>query len=139
MSNNVIKLIKRTQIFRDLLDKEVSLILDRCNVILVKENELILKKGDKQSNLIIILEGTARLERRDGSKVQLGAGSFFGELNLLEEDLVATNIYADTEEVHCLSIPFKHIDSLYSENLRIYGVIMANLAKMLATRLKKAR
>lgn len=138
MSNNVIKLIKKTQIFRDLLDKEIDMILKGCSVIEIEKDQKVLSKGEKQKDLIVTLEGNVYLTRGDGTKITLGPGSFFGELILLSDDIVAVDIYAQSESVFALVIPFDHIHNLYTKDLRIYGVVMANLAKMLAGRLKKA-
>ena len=138
MSNNVIKLIKKTQIFQGLLDKEVDKILEGCSVIQVEKDQKVLSKGDVQRELMVTLEGNVYLTRKDGTNITLGPGSFFGELILLSDDIVATDIYAQSDCVFVLVIPFDHIHSLYSKDLRIYGVIMANLAKMLAGRLKRA-
>ena len=138
MSNNVIKLIKKTQIFRDLLDKEVDKLLEGWSVLEVEKDQKVLTKGEKQKDLIVTLEGNVYLTRKDGTQVSLGPGSFFGELILLSDDIVATDIYAQSESVFVLVIPFDHIHDLYTKDLRIYGVVMANLAKMLAGRLKRA-
>lgn len=138
MSNNVIKLIKKTQIFQDLLDKEVEKILEGCSVAQFTRGNKILIKGEVQSDLLIILEGEVSLTRKDGTDIQLGAGSFFGELILLADDIVAADIVAYSDEVFILQLPFKHIHKQYQDNMRVYGVIMANIAKMLASRLKRA-
>lgn len=138
MSNKVIKLIKKSPIFYDLLDKEIEEIIHDCSIVCYEKNDLILEKGKKSQDLIIVIDGDVELKRGDNSWASLGPGSVFGELILLNEDLQAVDVRAHSEEVHILEIPYLKIHKFYAQEIRIYGILMANLAKMLAKRLKKA-
>ena len=124
--------------FYDLLDRELEQIINDCRIVVYEENDLILEKGKQTDNLIIIIDGEVELQRGDGKGLVLGPGSLFGELILLNEDVNATNIKAKSESVHILEIPYYKIHKFYAEDVRIYGILMANLATMLAKRLKKA-
>lgn len=138
MSNEVIRLIKKSPMFYDLLDKEVEQIIIDCRIIEYKQSNLILAKDAKIDSLIIVVDGEVELQRADGKGLVLGPGSLFGELILLNDDVNAANIKAKSETVHVLEIPYYKIHQFYAEDIRTYGILMANLAKMLAKRLKKA-
>lgn len=136
--SDVIKIIKSTSLFQNLLDKEIEDIVLDCSVLRFKQNDKILVKDNKSKNLLIVIDGEVSLKRGDGTSVQLKAGSLFGELLLLQEDKIAADVIAHTDTVDVLEIPYKNIQKYYSNNLRTYAILMENLAKMLAKRLKKA-
>lgn len=138
MSNEVIRLIKKSPMFYDLLDKEVEQIIIDCRIVEYEQSNLILAKDAKIDSLIIVIDGEVELQRADGKGLVLGPGSLFGELILLNDDVNAANIKAKSETVHVLEIPYYKIHQFYAEDIRTYGILMANLAKMLAKRLKKA-
>lgn len=138
MSNEVIKLIKKNPLFYELTEKEIESIISDCNVHQFHKDSLILSAGAKNPNLTIILDGETYLTRRDGTRVNLKAGSLFGELNLLSDSIVATNIFASSETVSVLEVPFEKIHEFYASNMRTYAILMANLAKMLAKRLQRS-
>lgn len=124
--------------FHDLLDREVESIVIDCTVKEFEQSELVLKKGNRTNCLTIVIDGEVELQRASGQGVKLGPGTLFGELILLNEDLIAADVKASSKKVHIVEIPYEKIYKYYAENLRIYGILMANLAKMLARRLKKA-
>lgn len=124
--------------FYDLLDKEVEQIIIDCRIVEYEQSNLILAKDAKIDSLIIVIDGEVELQRADGKGLVLGPGSLFGELILLNDDVNAANIKAKSETVHVLEIPYYKIHQFYAEDIRTYGILMANLAKMLAKRLKKA-
>lgn len=124
--------------FYDLLDREVEMIVSDCRIICFETDDLVLKKGKKTDSLMIVIDGEVELSRGDGTGLTLGPGSLFGELILLNEDVIAADVKAKSEQVYTLEIPYYKIHRFYAEDTRIYGILMANLAKMLAIRLKRA-
>lgn len=138
MGNDVVKFIKKSPMFYDLLDKEVEGIIHDCRIICYEKSGLILEKGKKSQNLIIVIDGEVELKRGDNSWVKLGPGTLFGELLLLNEDLIAADVRTISKDVYILEISYEKIHKYYAEDIRVYAILMANLAKMLAKRLKKA-
>jgi CRP-like cAMP-binding protein len=124
--------------FYDLLDREVEIIISDCRVIRYDKADAVLKEGDLSKDLTIVVDGKVDLKRGDGTYITLGPGSLFGELLLLNDDKVAADVIANSKIVDILEIPFDKIHSFYGEDLRTYAILMANLAKMLAKRLKRA-
>lgn len=138
MSNEVIRLIKKSPMFYELLDREVEAIISDCRVIRYDKSDEILKAGEISEDLTIVIDGKVDLKRGDGTLLTLGPGSLFGELLLLNDDKVSADVIANTDQVDILEIPYSKIHRFYGEDLRTYAILMSNLAKMLAKRLKRA-
>lgn len=129
--------LKNIDLFKNLRTKELFALIEDSEIHQISPEKHILKKGEKDSNLKIIIKGEAYLYRADQTKVTLGPGAYFGELNLLKESTVQADILASSE-VDILVLPYDEIHRCYSADLRVYGVLMENLARLLSTRLKKA-
>ena len=138
MSNEVIRLVKKSPMFYDLLDREVEAIVSDCRVIRYDKSDEVLKAGELSEDLTIVIDGKVDLKRGDGTFLTLGPGTLFGELLLLNDDKVAGDVIANSKQVDILEIPYHKIHNFYGEDLRTYAILMANLAKMLAKRLKRA-
>jgi len=138
MSNEVIRLVKKSPMFYDLLDREVEAIISDCRVIRYDKLDEVLRAGEHSENLTIVIDGKVDLKRGDGTFLTLGPGSLFGELLLLNDDKVTADVIASSKQVDILEIPYYKIHNFYGEDLRTYAILMANLAKMLAKRLKRA-
>lgn len=133
----LIEQLKNIDLFKNLRTKELFALIENSQIHQISPECHILKKGDNDSNLKIIIKGQAYLYRADETKVTLGPGAYFGELNLLQESVVQTDIMASSE-VDILVLPYDDIHECYSKDLRVYGVLMENLAKLLSKRLKRA-
>jgi CRP-like cAMP-binding protein len=66
--------------------------------------QIVALEGDPGSGMFVIVEGTARVEWRGGS-VDLGPGSFFGELTLLAPGGARIARVRAATEMRCLAIP----------------------------------
>lgn len=66
--------------------------------------QIVALEGDRGSGMFVILDGTALVEWRGGS-VELGAGSFFGELTLLAPGGTRIARVRAASEMRCLAIP----------------------------------
>jgi signal-transduction protein with cAMP-binding, CBS, and nucleotidyltransferase domain len=78
MSNEVIRLVKKSPMFYDLLDREVDAIISDCRVIRYDKSDEVLRAGEQSENLTIVIDGKVDLRRGDGTFLTLGPGSLFG-------------------------------------------------------------
>lgn len=126
--------LKITDLFQNLRKKEIFEILENSEVHQYPAKSLILEKGSVDQYIKILVKGKVYLERQNGTRVELDRGAYFGELNLLNDSNVKADIYALTD-VDVLLIPYVDIENCYKKDLRVYGVLMENLARVLARRL----
>lgn len=90
MSAPTVEALGKTQIFQGLSDAEVSRIVEVGRVEYWQENALVLEEGSYGPRMMVILEGTVEILRRDPNGVQrtiteLGPGEILGEMSLLLE------------------------------------------------------
>lgn len=130
-------ILKMTDLFKNLKRNEIFDLLENTKVHHFKPNEIILKSGEIDQNIKIIMNGRVYLHRLNGERVELGTGSYFGELNLLNESNVKVDVFA-LSEVEILIISKNAIEECYKKDHRVYGVLMENLAKVLAKRLSSS-
>ena len=86
--------LKNIDLFKNLRTKELFALLENSEIHQISPENHVLKKGDKDSSLKVIIKGQGYLYRADQNKVTLGTGSYLGELNLLKESTVQADILA---------------------------------------------
>jgi len=91
--------LAQVKMFSSLNKKELAMVSRASDVITVKDGTDIVREGTYGHDFYLILEGAATV-RRNGRKVaELGPGSYFGELSLLDNGPRSATITAagDTE------------------------------------------
>ena len=91
--------LAQVKMFSSLNKKELAMVSRASDVITVKDGTDIVREGTYGHDFYLLLEGAATV-RRNGRKVaELGPGSYFGELSLLDNGPRSATITAagDTE------------------------------------------
>jgi CRP/FNR family transcriptional regulator, cyclic AMP receptor protein len=91
--------LAQVKMFSSLNKKELTMVSRAADVITVKDGAEIVKEGTFGHDFYLILSGKATV-RRNGRKVaDLGPGSYFGELSLLDNGPRSATVVAegDTE------------------------------------------
>lgn len=104
--------LDKVPILNSLSDMEKMQLADALKVKVYKAGDLIIKEGDDGDDFFIVEEGeVVCTKNKAGTEVevspQLGAGNFFGELALLNDDKRQASVKATTAEVECLTIDRK--------------------------------
>jgi voltage-gated potassium channel len=121
-----VALLRGGWLFSECTDDEIERIAALVHGRRVPAGHVVVREGDEGREFFVIADGTARVTVGDGTEVaELGPGSFFGEMALLDGgDRVATVTAASTLELLVL-----HRDE-FNEML---GMAMPTLApKLLA-------
>jgi len=88
--------LKELPLFAGLGRRERKRVAPLVEQVDVEEGREIVTQGDVAHELFVIVEGTARVSR-DGEHVrELGAGDFFGEIALLDEERRRTSTVVAT-------------------------------------------
>lgn len=78
--------------------------------------QVVVHEGDSSLNLFIVMSGHALVAREAGGAVhELGPGTFFGELGLVEEHPRTATVTAK-DELTCLLLPAWEFRSLLNEH-----------------------
>ncbi len=87
--------LAQVKMFSSLNKKELTMISRAADVITVKDGVEIVREGTYGHDFYLIVSGAATV-RRNGRKVaDLGPGSYFGELSLLDNGPRSATVVAD--------------------------------------------
>ncbi len=89
--------LKEVPFFASLKKKDLSVIAKHTDEIDVPAGKVLAREGDIGHEFFVIEEGTAEVTRGGQKVAELGAGDFFGEIALLEEDRRTATVTAMTD------------------------------------------
>jgi CRP-like cAMP-binding protein len=72
--------------FSSLSKQDLAVVAQQTDEVDVPEGRVLVREGDFGSEFFVIDSGTAEVTRGDARLAELGAGDFFGEMALLEEE-----------------------------------------------------
>ncbi len=86
--------LKTIPLFAELNEHERNQIARWADEVEVAEGEHLVHQGAFAHEFFVILEGSAKVTQDDRDLTELGAGDFFGEIALLEEDRRTASVTA---------------------------------------------
>jgi CRP-like cAMP-binding protein len=96
--------------------------------------QVVALEGDPGSGMFLILDGTALVEWRGGS-VELGPGTFFGELTLLAPGGTRIARVRAATEMRCLAIPRDDAIELIESEHSVTITMLKEIARRFASAL----
>lgn len=98
--------------------------------------EVLVKRGEKSSDLFVILEGTVNILTENGDKLgEVGPGSVLGEVSLVDAGpRSATAVCKGL--VKYAKLPAKELRAYMAKNKEAGFVMLANLSRVLSMRLR---
>ena len=134
-------LLKACPLFYELYDQEIDKVVDKCSVYTFQPGDHIVKDGDEGSEIFIILDGEAWVQKKTPTglaRIQpLRNGDVFGELVLIDVRTRSADIVAETP-CHVLEIKYEDIFKLYKQEPKIFSLLILNLSRLLAKRLRSS-
>jgi CRP/FNR family transcriptional regulator len=115
---------------------EVDLIVRLAETKEFFGGETVVRQFDHNSDLVVVLQGKVKVVTFQGEPIaELGEGSVLGEVSLLDEGprSATARTVGDTK---IAIIPSAKLRELWSDNERIHAVVVTNIAKVLAGRLR---
>jgi CRP/FNR family transcriptional regulator, cyclic AMP receptor protein len=91
---DVAALLGRAPIFAALTERQLKSLAKTAKVVAYPANTRIVKQGEPGVGLYVILDGAAEVRRGDRTLAKLGAGQFFGEMTLLDEQPRSADVIA---------------------------------------------
>jgi CRP/FNR family transcriptional regulator, cyclic AMP receptor protein len=123
----------RLALFVDLPREELEQIAASAEEVSFGEGEWIIRQGDPQSSVYVIVEGEVAVMIDDESRRVLPKGSFFGEVAVLLDEPATASIITRSP-VTCLVIPGADVQ----EFLVAHPLVTFRILKAEARRLKTA-
>ena len=136
-------LLQRVALFKTLGFEETLALSAISHVEKRDDGQLILQQDSLGQALFILKEGRATVRRRDpitGEQrdlATLGQGELFGEMSLIEDQLVSADVVA-LGEVEVLVIPRRDFESLLGKNERLAVKIYRCFCRALSDKLRRA-
>ena len=133
MQTELVDSLARLGIFRDLSTNELGAVASSLETVVFREGERIMRTGQENASLYIIVEGEAAVSIDDESRGLLLRGSFFGEVSALLGDPATADIDSRSP-VRCLVVPAADLEEFLVANPRI----MFRMLQVEARRLQRS-
>jgi CRP-like cAMP-binding protein len=129
--NSKIDLIKRVPLFSSASKSELAEIASIADEIDFAAGKVLIKEGDSGREFIVLIEGTADVERGGEKVATIGPGDFVGEIALVAKTPRNATI-TTTSPVRALVITDRAFRQLLEHSPEIAVVILTALAERLA-------
>jgi len=100
-------------------------------------DELIITEGKPNDKIYFLIEGQVEVNKKDTVLSRFSEGEAFGEMEVLDVMPAVASIKA-LSNVLLMSISNKILREIYKRDLKIFSLIIMNLARDLSRRLRKA-
>jgi CRP-like cAMP-binding protein len=123
--------VSRLALFADLARTELEALLPVLDEVSYEEGEWIVRRGETDTGLHIIVEGEVGVILEDEELAVLSKGSFFGEISALLGEPTVADVLARTR-VRCLTVPAAEVERFLLANPRV-------MLRMLQTEARRVR
>lgn len=128
--------LQRYSLFGGLRHEEIDLVRPYLELATWQPGEYVLKEGETNGRLHFVLDGLVRVTKRNRTLVDLGEGETFGEVELLDVMPAVASIVA-IKPTKLAMITNKSLHALYKCNPALFAMLVMNLARDLARRLRR--
>ncbi len=147
IENKILQILSNFEIFKELTGDDVKKIQANCQRLKFKEADILIKEGQINSALYIIVHGQAEvcLPEQSGeikykrpTKVKLAIeneGDFFGEYSFIDSKPASASVIA-TQDGELIKITKHNLDNILRSNDRIAKTVYLNILKILVERLR---
>jgi glutaminase len=135
--------LEEFELFVGLSEAELKAINQNLGVVRFKKGETIIERGDEaRDGFYLLVEGEVSVviplsTGRPKRIATLSAGMTFGEMAVIDENPRSATVVADTD-AECYVMRLKDFERLSQRYPRIKVVFLANLARSLSSKLRKA-
>lgn len=130
-SAEVIKLLQKTPLFAQFSEKELEAVLRTAKQRTFEPNSTIVHDGDAGGvGFYLIANGQVDVRKGKKSLAKFGAGEFFGEMSLIDEQPRSADVVA-IEKTTCLMLTRWDLRGLIGAHPDIALKIMTELARRL--------
>jgi CRP-like cAMP-binding protein len=131
--------LRRVKIMAGMTDEQLARFADFMEIENVPPWHVLVKQGDSDSTMYLILEGEFRVRVNIGGKetilATLGMGEFFGDISLFDHGPRSADVVANAESV-VLKVSSEAFDKLAAEAPELATPFLLAVGKTLAARIR---
>ncbi len=124
--------ISRLGLFADLAEDELELLLPRMREVTFDEGEWVVRRGQQNIGLHVIVDGEAGVVFNDEELAVLPKGSFFGEISALLHEETVADVVARAP-LRCLFVPETDVEAFLLASPRVMLRMLQTEARRLRT------
>jgi CRP-like cAMP-binding protein len=128
--------LQKYSLFGGLDEEQVNTILPLLKQETFEPNELIITEGKPNDKVYFLISGQVAVVKKDIMLTRFCEGDAFGEVEVLDVMAAAASIKSTTQ-VKTLSISNKTLREIYKIDIKIFSLIIMNLARDLSRRLRR--
>jgi CRP-like cAMP-binding protein len=128
--------LQKYSLFGGLDEEQVKTILPFMQPENFEPFELIITEGKPNDKIYFLIEGQVAVIKQNVMLTRFGEGDEFGEVEVLDVMSSAASIKALTQ-VKTLSISNRTLREIYKVDIKIFSLIIMNLARDLSRRLRR--
>jgi len=122
--------LRKVPLFAGLSDGDLAAIAENATEETYAAGQDIITQGDTTGPFFLILEGRCNVLIDGKPRRTVGAGQYFGEMSLLDEEPRSATVRADTD-VRGIALPPWDFLALLEHNWPIARKLMANMSRRL--------
>jgi CRP-like cAMP-binding protein len=126
----LLETVSRLSLFADLGQAELDALLPSMRETSYNQGEWVLRRGQEQVGLHIIVDGEVGVLLEDEELATLNRGSFFGEISALLDEPVVADVIARAP-LRCLHIPADEVEAFLTANPRVMFRMLQTEARRL--------
>ncbi len=147
IETNTFQILSSFELFKGLTEVDLKEIHAKCQRIKFKEAEILVKEGQINSAIYIIIKGQVEvclpeqneeIKYRRPTKVKLAIeneGDFFGEYSLIDSKPASASVVA-IQDGELIKITKHNLENIFGSNDRIAKTVYLNILKILIERLR---
>jgi CRP-like cAMP-binding protein len=120
--------LKSVPFFSGMSKGDLALIAQQTDEVDVPAGKVLAREGDFGDEFFMIDSGTAEVTRGGETIAELGAGDFFGEMALLDEDRRTATVTAKTP-MSLIVMTRSHFRSLHSTQPAVHATVSKAIAE----------
>jgi CRP/FNR family transcriptional regulator, cyclic AMP receptor protein len=93
-ASQLAKRLKKVSILGALSQRQLKTLAGWAKVLAFEKGETVVRRGEKGNGLYLILDGSAEVRRGARLLARLGAGQFFGEMSLFDDQPRSADVRA---------------------------------------------
>jgi CRP-like cAMP-binding protein len=124
--------ISRLSLFSDVPREELEQLLPRLQEISFDEGEWVVRRGQEDVGLYVIVEGEVGVVLEDEELAVLPKGSFFGEISALLGEPVVADVVTRAP-LRCLYVPWEDVEDFLLSSPRVMYRMLQTEARRLRT------